>query len=179
MTVRHQHMNRRKHILALAAALVIMGCGRTAAPVEETLAQVQRTVTEVAITAGEPVAIADLSIEGMSCEMACGGAIRKALAKLGVDGTEIKMAEAEGPDHAVVTYDATKVSDEQMINAIQAIHDGQFKVVAVSITKQVKGSANGKAEPSKSEKEDGVQAYSPSEVVLPSVLAILSRILRM
>ncbi|MBK9177181.1 MAG: heavy-metal-associated domain-containing protein [Flavobacteriales bacterium] len=172
-------MSTRNLFFAMAAALVLLGCGRSAAPAEEAMAQVQRTVTEVAIAVGEPVAIADLSIEGMSCEMACGSAIRKALAKLGVAGTEIMMSETEGPDHAVVTYDASKVSDEQMVSAIHTIHDGQFKVVAVSITKQVKQGANGKADPAKAEKEDGVQVYSPREVVLPSVLAILSRILRM
>ena len=62
-------------------------CGSAAA-----VAGVARTVSEVAITSGTPVTFADLSVEGMRCEMMCGGSIKKALAALpGVVGTELKF----------------------------------------------------------------------------------------
>ncbi|HMC97999.1 MAG TPA: heavy-metal-associated domain-containing protein, partial [Flavobacteriales bacterium] len=122
---------------------------------------------------------ADLTIEGMSCEMMCGGSIRKALAALGVEGTEIKMSEGDAPDHAIVTYNESKVTDAQMVEAIQKLHDGQYTVKAVSITKQVLGSAATKNEGPKTEEEKGVSAYSSrTSTVLTGVLAILTRILR-
>lgn len=167
-----------QRILSAAGLALLMGCSGTSIQ-EQAASAIERTVQEVAISSGEPVTIADLSIEGMSCEMMCGGSIKKALARLGVGGTEIRMSEDDSPNHAIVTYNDGQLSDAQMIEAIQALHDGQYKVVAVSITKQVKQGSSGKAESAKPEKEDAVQVYSPREVVLPSVLAILSRILRL
>lgn len=95
--------------------------------------------TEEVITDGEPVTFADLTIDGMSCEMMCGGSIKKSLAALaGVSATEIKFdAATEGGDHAVVTYDPAQVSEEQLVQAVQSLHGGAYKVVGVAVTKQV------------------------------------------
>ncbi len=88
------------------------------------------------------------------------------------------MNEAEGPDHAIVTYDDNRITDAQMIEAIQKLHDGQYKVLAVSITKEVKGASASNSEAEQGAEEKGVSVSVPKEVVLPSILAILSRILR-
>ncbi|MEO8590214.1 MAG: heavy-metal-associated domain-containing protein [Flavobacteriales bacterium] len=161
------------------AAITLLGCGRadvTTAAMEG----VARVVNEVSISTGTPVTTADLSIEGMSCEMMCGGSIKKALAALGVEATEIKMSEGDAPDHAIVTYNESKVTDAQMVEAIQKLYDGQYKVKAVNITKQVLGSAAAKSEGAKGEEEKGVSAYASSRTgtVLTGVLAVLTRILR-
>lgn len=170
-------MRLKNQLPALVAALFLFACSGNA-PVEVTLADVPRTEIVVGISTGEPMTIADLSIEGMSCEHMCGGAIKKALAKLGVQGTEIKMSETEAPNHAIVTYDGTKLNDGQLIQAIHAMHDGQYKVVAVAVTKQVK-SAAGSAEGSKAEAEDEtVSVLAPKDIVLPSILALIGRLLR-
>ncbi|MCB9183034.1 MAG: heavy-metal-associated domain-containing protein [Flavobacteriales bacterium] len=171
-------MTHRIALPALLASMIVLACGGAPEAKEQALSGVERTVKEVVISAGQPVITADLSIEGMTCEQMCGGAIRKALAQLGVEGTEIEMSEGEGPDHAIVTYDDHKVTDTQMVEAIQGLYDGQYKVVAVSITKQVVDGGSGQAEPAKHEDDKGVNAYSASDVVLPSVLAIISRLLR-
>lgn len=171
-------MKHRTALPVLLVSLFLLACGSAPEVQEQAIAGVERTVKEVVISAGQPVITADLSIEGMTCEQMCGGAIRKALAKLGVEGTEIEMNEGEGPDHAIVTYDDHKVTDAQMVETIQGLYDGQYKVVAVSITKQVVDGGSGQAEPAKHEEDKGVNAYSTSDVVLPSVLAIISRLLR-
>jgi len=106
----------------------------------------------------------------------CGGSIKKALAKLGVEGTEIKMSETDAPNHAIVTYNEAKVTDAQMVEAIQALYDGQYKVVAIGITKQVKG-GSGNAEQPKVE-EKSVSVIAPKDIVLPSILALIGRLLR-
>ena len=156
---------------------LLLGCGQ-ADTGSAAVAGVERVVKEVAISTGVPVATADLSISGMSCEMMCGGAIKKALATLGVEATEIKMSEDESPDHAIVTYDDRKVTDAEMINAIQALYDGQYKVMAVSIVKQVRTHADATGEIEQKSERRGMRTFSSSEVVLPSILAILTRILR-
>lgn len=167
-----------QRILLAAGIALLMGCGGSGSTgsAEQATASIARNVHEVAITSGEPKMIADLTIEGMTCEQMCGGAIRRALAKLGVEGTEIRMSEVEGPDHAIVTYDEAKVTDAQMVEAIQALYDGQYKVVAIDITKQVKG-GGGSAESTRSE-DEAVSVLMPREVVLPSIVALIGRLLR-
>ncbi len=167
-----------RHLLAATIiTTMFVSCGTNATDPVAAIPGVERIVHEVSITSGEPVTTADLSIEGMSCEMMCGGSIKKALAALGVTGTEIKMNEAEGPDHAIVTYDDSKITDAQMIEAIQKLYDGQYKVLAVSITKEVKGTSASNSNAEQKVEEQGVSVSVPEEVVLPSILAILSRII--
>jgi copper chaperone CopZ len=166
-----------QRILFAAGFALLMGCsGAGTSTQEQAAGAIARTVQEVAISSGEPVTIADLSIEGMSCEMMCGGAIKKALAKLGVEGTEIKMSETEAPNHAIVTYSEAKVTEAQVVEAIQTLYDGQYKVVAIGITKQVKG-GGGSVEQPKSE-EKAMSVIAPKDIVLPSILALIGRLLR-
>ncbi len=176
-------MNTMRALPLLTFALTMLSCGGgTKSGVDgDTGASgsVQRIVKEVSITAGTPVTIADLSIEGMSCAMMCGGSIKKALAGLpGVNTTEIVFNEEEVRDHAIVTYDDALISDQQMIDAVHKLHNGQYKVMAITITKEVKsnGASMDNAPPGK--EQAGVSVYSPGAVVLPSVLALLSIILR-
>lgn len=165
-----------RHLLIPAAAL-LFSCGTNVPDQVAAIPGVERIVKEITITTGEPRTMADLSIDGMSCEMMCGGSIKKALASLGVTGTEIKMNEAEGPDHAIVTYDDSKITDAQMIEAIQKLHDGQYKVLAVTITKEVKGTSASNNDEGQKVEDEGVSVSVPEEVVVPSILAILSRII--
>ncbi len=179
MSTKSTTMSFRATPSILFASAMFWACGTSSGPAADAVVEgVQRTVKEVTITSGEPVTMADLSIEGMSCEMMCGGSIKKALAGLGVTNTEIKMNESEGPDHAIVTYDASKVSDAQMIEAIQKLYDGQYKVVAVTVTKEVKGTSASNAGTEESKEEGAVSVSIPKEVVVPSIVALLTRILR-
>lgn len=164
--------------LLIPALALLLACGEAASPgTRESSAA--RTVNEVVITTGTPVSTADLSISGMTCEMMCGGAIKDALAKLnGVNGTEIRFTEKEGEaSHAVVTYDPKKVSDAEMVKTIQALHQGQYKVLAITITDQVL--KTGSAEKQEAQDENAkVNASAITDVVLPSVLAFLSRLVQ-
>ena len=175
-------MNVRSLFPLIAGAVLFASCSNNDQPVAEVaLPGVERVVKEVVISSGEPLAIADLSIDGMSCEMMCGGSIKKALAKLpGIASTEIQFIEGDERDHAIVTYDESKVTDAQMVEAIQALHDGQYKVLAVTITKQVRGSSGASSDEEPADKEEkGVKASLPSsDVLLPSILALLTSVLR-
>ena len=170
-------MNRKIHLAAICVFALAVACG-TEGTNSASIPGVDRTVEEVTIAEGEPTTKADLSIEGMSCEMMCGGSIKKALAALGVEGTEIKMNEGEGPDHAIVTYDVSKITDAQLVEAVQKLHDGQYKVIAVHVTQEVKSAAAANDAVDAGKEEHGVSVMDAKEVVLPSILAVLSRILR-
>ena len=163
-------------LMTLAAC---SGAGDKGAASDQAHGAPERVVKEVTITSGTPVTMADLSIEGMSCEMMCGGSIRKALAKLpGVASTDIVFNEGEAQDHAIVTYDPGQVDDAQFIEAVQALHGGQYKVMAITITKQVRVAGSPVEGDEGDGREAAVSVYAPRDVVLPSVFALLSRILR-
>lgn len=168
----------KRSLLVFTVAFAV-SCSQGPSAVQADI-QVPHTSKEVAITSGEPVTMADLSISGMTCEMMCGGAIKDALAQLkGVDHTEIAFTAEEGkPSHAVVTYDPAQVSDVDMVKTVQALHEGQYKVLAVDITKQVvrTGEAAGPAETEETEK---VNASALGEVVIPSILALLTRLVQL
>jgi mercuric ion binding protein len=172
-----------KHIaLPLSfAGILLSGCGQ--APEAGTTAVqegVVRMVQEVVIQSGTPVTHADLTIEGMSCEMMCGGAIKKALAKLpGVTSTEIAFDDDDAPDHAIVTYDDSKVTDAELVKAIQSLYDGQYKVRAVNVIKEVKASGTSRtAEGADTKEAKDMKALLPTNAILPSIVGLLTRILR-
>ncbi len=169
-----------KNPFALSLLVFAMACGQAPMPTvaDAPTTSVARTEKEVAITAGEPMATADLSVSGMTCSMMCGGAIKDAMARLpGVNSTEIRFTDAEQENHAVVTYDPAKVSDADLVKAVQALHDGQYKVSSVNVTKQVLHS--GKADATAGPKAEGdVSASTLPEMVLPSLIALLSRLVR-
>ena len=168
-----------KRLLLPLAAVFLFACSQPA-PVPHVAAGIERVVEQVAISSGTPVTVADLSIEGMSCAMMCGGSIKKALALLpGVSGTEIKFIEGEERDHAVVTYDESKVSDAEMVEAIQKLHDGQYKVLAVKITKQVKGASSASTEGAPVQGSKPVSVLSPAAMLLPGILSLLTHLLRL
>lgn len=170
-------MNLRPLLIPALALFIACGEGSATGSVD---GGAPRTVTEVAIASGTPVSMADLSISGMTCEMMCGGAIKDAMAKLkGVSGTEIKFTDKEGElSHAVVTYDPHEVSDAEMVKAIQALHEGQYKVLAINITNQVvkEGAAEKKddAEPAAQ-----VNAAALTDVVVPSLFSLLQRLVQL
>lgn len=167
----------------LTALLLSVACGQAPSPTALTnAADIARTVSEVVITEGTPVTTADLRIDGMSCEMMCGSAIKKALAGLpGIEATDIEFHEGDEADHAIVTYDESKVNDAQMIEAVQKIHDGAYKVLAISITKQVKGegTTTPAADPAKTGAQDGEVNASVQDVIIPGLLELLSRVVRL
>jgi len=70
---------------------------------------------------------ATMAIEGMMCEIACAGKIRKDLSALeGVSLVEINY-DADSPvDIAKVNYNASLVSQEDLINCVQKIADGEL-----------------------------------------------------
>jgi copper chaperone CopZ len=69
-----------------------------------------------------------VEIEGMSCEMNCGGSIRKALKKTGaVTRVEFDWVEEAEKQITKISYDDKKMNDKQILDLIESLNDGQFK----------------------------------------------------
>jgi copper chaperone CopZ len=74
-----------------------------------------------------PNKVLTLDVEGMSCEMNCGGSIRKELKKTGaVSRVEFVWIEDAAKQVTKVSYDDAKISDKEIVALIEKINEGQF-----------------------------------------------------
>ncbi len=83
-------------------------------------------------TSNVGLASVELSIEGMSCEQMCGGAICKGLEKIdGVASTDLKFSSDNPVDMVTVKFDPEKVSHEDMTAKVESLAGGAYKVKSV------------------------------------------------
>jgi copper chaperone CopZ len=109
------------------AALLLLACND--APKSSAAEQ---TTEIVHLTASGPKAktSANIQIDGMMCEIACGGKIKKELYELeGVSKAEIAYHDGDEADFAVVEYDPEVLSESELIASITSIADGELYAV--------------------------------------------------
>lgn len=76
----------------------------------------------------------EIPIVGMSCEMACGGSIRKELFNTdAVNRVQFDFKMARDTNVAIIKYDANQISQEKIVDLIQHINDGQFTTGKIHI----------------------------------------------
>jgi copper chaperone CopZ len=89
----------------------------------------------------EPNSVATIEVSGMSCEMGCGGEIRKALKASGaVASTSFDFETDRETNVATVKFDSDDLDEAKIRKIIEGLNDGQFKVGAVVINPLVKES---------------------------------------
>jgi Cu+-exporting ATPase len=72
-----------------------------------------------------------LSIDGMTCAQGCGGKIQKELEKLpGVVTTQLDFVEERKVNVVTAEFQSDKVSVEKMMEVVNTIADGKYKVLA-------------------------------------------------
>jgi len=85
----------------------------------------------------DPIATnkAEISVEGMVCEMGCGASLRKGLLESGaVTKVEVSFDE-EAPSNVItVFYDGSISSPEQLVEIIEKLNEGQFKAKFIKET---------------------------------------------
>lgn len=82
---------------------------------------------KIAVVANDEI---DLPIQGMMCGISCKGAVKKCLASIpGVANCTVNFEEEEEIDHAIVSFDNTLTSKEEMIAKVEALNQGAYKVV--------------------------------------------------
>lgn len=78
--------------------------------------------------------IASIGIEGMTCQAGCARNIQNKVSKLtGVISCEVSFENKI----ATVEFDDSKISEKEMISAIQKIREGQYSVASVRVEKFV------------------------------------------
>jgi copper chaperone CopZ len=76
---------------------------------------------------------ADYAVEGMVCQMGCGGSIRKELKMTGsVERVEVNFVEEQKEQVVHVQYDSTLITTQKMTAILNSINDRQFKASLIS-----------------------------------------------
>lgn len=123
-----------KKILLYSFGILIVGACSQEKPVAVDEKTPPATTQEMEKPVVVPTKMLTMEIEGMSCEMGCGAAIRKEL--LATDAVErVKFDFKMGRDvnTAEISYDASKISEEKISAIVSEINDKQFKVGEASV----------------------------------------------
>ncbi|MCA1751606.1 MAG: heavy-metal-associated domain-containing protein [Cryomorphaceae bacterium] len=167
-------------VIFLGVAMTISGCTpQEAETVESNISEqsdVQILRTTVESTTGVEKFTATLAVDGMGCAMACGSKISGALAGLdGVVKTDIDFKGAGESNSVIVEYDASKVSESSMIDAVNELKGGHYEVKSVAVIHhKPAGETPAANEDSKKEK---VSAIAPKlQYELPNIFSVFSRL---
>lgn len=118
-----------------------------------------------------------IEVKGMSCEMGCGGSIRKELkATGGVTRVEFDFVEGEKTQTAKISFDTNKVTEDEMLEIITSMNDKQFTVSKTS-SENISAITTTPTNSSPDSEEEKVKITSNS-FVLPNLFDILSRIIK-
>lgn len=133
---------------------------------------------EVAINELVPNKVLTLQVEGMACEMACGGEIRKNIKKMaGVIRVEVDFDEDSKVDGVNIYYDDTNADTDGMIKLIEQLNNGQFKVHKSDISNFTPKQESTQSESANSS-EHGISASSEaSSFEIPNILDLLSELI--
>lgn len=148
-----------KYVIALSLLFAFLGCSEQ----EEVNVIVEERASDVEKT------VAKINVNGMMCEIACGGKIRKELSELeGVASTSVQFNGGENDNYALVEFNPDIISEKLLIETINKISDGRlYSVKDVLITHYV---------PSKdltqASGRDGVNMKSPS-FVIPGLIDVI------
>lgn len=119
--------------------------------------------------------ILTIEIEGMTCEMGCGGSIRKELkATGGVERVSFDFIEGRNVQTAKISFDSNKISQDEMVKLITKMNDKQFKVGKISSENLESATATERAGDSEEEKVE----ISHSNFALPNLIDILAGIIQ-
>ena len=144
-----------RFVFVAAALFAFGGCATEKTydvKVEERVGEVEKTVAKI-------------SVDGMMCEIACGGKIRKELSELpGVASASIEYNEGDESDYALVEFNPELVSEDQLASTINTISDGRlYSVSEVIVTHYAPAGSE-----SRTSSTDGVNMEMP-QVVIPGV----------
>lgn len=107
-------------------------------------------LTVTSVSSETDKSVANINIEGMMCEMACGGKIMKELSQLdGVKLAEIEFNEGDPLDLAVVEFDPAVTDASKLATCVNGIADGLYTVKSVEVVNYSKNPASAQESGSK------------------------------
>lgn len=165
-----------------AVLLFVAGCSQSpesesaqSEAVGEQVVPINRTT--VISETGEKKVTATLAVDGMGCAMACGSKISGALAALdGVHNPDVDFIGAGEANSVTVEFDGAKVTEEEMIKAVNGLKGGHYVVKSVTVTEYTGNPADAAAEKNKAQK-DKLSTVAPKlRYELPDIFGVFSRL---
>jgi copper chaperone CopZ len=131
------------------------------------------------VKVGEPKTTATLAIDGMMCEMACGGKIRKELEAIeGVTLASIDFKDERPLNTAMVEYDPSKVDEKKLISTVNQIADGKlYSVKSVEVVQYERKELN-RSSAKKTEGDEEVSFDVQRVFKFPDVFHLLEKLIR-
>ena len=116
----------------------------------------------------------------MSCEKMCGGMIKKCLKGIdGIKNANIDFDPERQADFATVEFEPKKVTEKEMIAAIQKLNNGAYKVQSIEIiTSEItyEKLEDGSIEKTKKEKGPKVTALHTPSFQVPNIFGVLAKL---
>lgn len=138
-------------------------------------------IAEKELTAVIPNRKLTLEIDGMVCEMGCGGSIRKELTATGaVSRCSFDFKGENVSSSATIEFDKDKITADQIAALIKKLNDGQFsvgKMTTETITAEINESLEGNETKSSEKEVVPVHVSSSSGIQLPNFIELLSELL--
>ncbi len=175
-------MNRIKILLLLLVVAVINGCSGSS-ETETSVADGVKITRSVIKDADQEKCTAKIAVSGMSCSKMCTGAIRGCLKEMnGVKVTDIYFdPERKAGDFAKVEFDQNKVTEKEMIAAIEKLNNGQYKVksveIVVSEVSYEKIDDTDKKDEVKTLPAAKVTAFNNIKISIPGIFAVMARVI--
>ncbi len=140
---------------------------------KEVLLRTEKGARDKANLKVTPTAMMTIDVSGMSCEMGCGGSIRKELKGTGgVSRVKFDFEEGRKVQTAYIYFDDTVIRPEEIKNIMTSMNDKQFTVSNDKVEElETVASINEESAPS-NEKESKVQMDETS-VKVPNLIGIL------
>lgn len=120
------HTVMKKVLVVVIGALTfgVTSCGGSG---EKKIISVEKKITYTKLKPVHADRKLAIEVRGMSCEHACGGAIRMALKETGaVDRVSYDFEDGRKTQTAFITFDKSKINVDKIVSIIESINDKQF-----------------------------------------------------
>lgn len=121
-----------KQFLILGVSLsFIVACSNQAE--QEATSLSNESIEEVAIVVN-PNTLLSIEVDGMSCEMACGGSIREGLMDTkAVSRVQFDFEMGRETNTAKISFDNAKITQDEIVKIVTSLNNHQFTVGEASI----------------------------------------------
>ena len=166
-----------KNLAIVISSALILGACNSEPEVIHLRTEKGQKETPVKVVANRVLSI---EIEGMTCEMGCGGSIRKELkATKGVARVEfIDFDENKKIQKAEISFDSEIVTVDKIVNIITTMNEKQFKVGKMNSEAILSSSCNSTDKTYSSPDETETIEVAETRIALPNLIDILAGIVQ-
>lgn len=160
----------KKFSILFSGVLILSACSSEP---KEVLLRTEKGSTDVEKAPVHSTAMLTMEVEGMTCEMGCGGSIRKELkATGGVERVKFDFVEGDKKQKTYVYFDEAKISENELKSIITTMNEKQFTIGSCSIEK-VEKSSKVAVEGSSTSNQEAIVKMDDDNFQFPNLLGIL------